>query len=153
MNRQAVASQSGVLLEQLLDELTLRYGCSLPRKRPAVYTLGELAQGLDRKLRTLLRTEHLDEAGNIVGQHALDPLITAAASDSWIRNQVGAHFNPNAAGIPDSAVRKFGENVVALGDALICPHCHQLPRKNKSGSYWECGSGCGRIRLYPLQAA
>ena len=153
LNRQAVASQSGVLLEQLLDELTLRYGCSLPRKRPAVYTLGELAQGLDRKLRPLLRTEHLDEAGNIVGQHALDPLITAAASDSWIRNQVGAHFNPNAAGIPDSAVRKFGENVVALGDALICPHCHQLPRKNKSGSYWECGSGCGRIRLYPLQAA
>lgn len=152
LDRQAVASRSGVLLEQLLDELTLRYGCSLPRKRPAAYTLGELSQGFDRKLRSLLRTEHLDDQATIVTRHDLDPLIVAASSDSWIRNQVGAHFNPNAAGISDSMVRKFGENVVALGDALICVHCHQLPRKNKSGSYWECGGGCGRIRLYPLSA-
>jgi SNF2 family DNA or RNA helicase len=25
-------------------------------------------------------------------------------------------------------------------------------RKNKSGSDWECGGGCGKIRLYSLQA-
>lgn len=152
LDRQAVASKAGVLLEQLLDDLTLRYNCYVPRKRPAEYTLGELSHAFDRKLRPLLRTEQLNLAGDIERSTALDPLLDAATADSWIRNQVGAHFNTNAAGISDAMVRTFGENVVALADAIICSYCHQLARKNKSGSYWECGGGCGKIRLYPLQA-
>lgn len=48
--------------------------------------------------------------------------------------------------------RQFGERVIRLAGALLCPYCHQLPRKNKSGSYWECGGGCGKIRLYLLPA-
>lgn len=152
LDRQAVASKAGVLLEQVLDDLTLRYNCSVPRKRPPQYTLGELSHAFDRRLRPLLRTEQLDRSGDVETSTALDRLLDAASADSWIRNQVGAHFNPNAAGISDAMVRKFGENVVALADAMICSHCHQLARKNKSGSYWECGGGCGKIRLYPLQA-
>jgi energy-coupling factor transporter ATP-binding protein EcfA2 len=152
LDRQAVASRSGMLLEQLLDELTLRFNCSMPRKRPAEYTLGELSQGVDKKLRNLLRTEHLDASGTVTVTHMIYDLITSATPDSWIRNQVGAHFNPNATGISDGMVRQFGERVLALADALTCPHCKQLTRKNKSGSYWECGNGCGKIRLYPLMA-
>lgn len=151
LNRQTVASCAGILLEQLLDELTLRFACALPRKRPAHYTLGELAQGFDKKLGKLLRTEHFDATGNIIGNHELYPLINAATGDTWIRNQVGAHFNSHASGISDNMVRQFGQHVLALADAVLCPHCRQLAKKNKSGSYWECGNGCGKIHLYPLQ--
>jgi len=152
LNRQRVASQAGILLEQLLDELALRYGCPLPRKHPAEYTLGELSQCIDKNLRKLLRTEQLDSAGTLDTSHNLYPLIAVATTDGWIRNQVGAHFNLSAAGIADVSVRQFGTNVLALADAMLCSHCQQLARKNKSGSYWECGGGCGKLRLHPLQA-
>lgn len=152
LDRQQVASRAGILLEQLLDELTMCFHCRLPRKPEKVYTLGELADGLDKKLVKLLRVEQFDQAGNLIADTELFPLISAATADAWIRNQVGAHFNPCAAGISDAMVRKFGENVLTLADVYLCDHCRQLPRKNKSGSYWECGGGCGKIHLHPLVA-
>lgn len=152
LDRQQVASRAGILLEQLLDELTLLFQCRLPRKSVAAYTLGELADGLDKKLVRLLRVEQFDLAGNLLANTELFPLITAATADAWIRNQVGAHFNPCASGISDAMVRKFGENVLAFADVYLCDYCRQLPRKNKAGSYWECGGGCGKIHLHPLLA-
>lgn len=151
LDRQTVAARAGVLLEQLLDELTLRFAARLPRKHAPHYTLGELAGGLDKRLLALLRIEQLDTAGVPGASLALKDLIEVCTQDAWIRNQVGAHFNPNAAGIADSTIRQFGVHVLKLADALLCPRCRQLPRKNKSGSYWECGGGCGKTRLYPLQ--
>lgn len=151
LDRQLVASRAGILLEQLLDNLTLHYRCRLPRQMLPRYTLGELAVGLDKRLCGLLRTEQVNLDGTIKTD-ALFGLLEAATKDTWIRNQVGAHFNPDAAAISDAMVRQFGENVLALADTLLCDHCRQLPRKNKSGSYWECGGGCGKIRLYPLAA-
>lgn len=152
LNRQSVASQAGILLEQLLDEIALRYGCSLPRKHPAEYTLGELSTCIDKNLRKLLRTEHFDATGTLIASYELYPLVTEATKDAWIRNEVGAHFNVNSAGIADTIVRQFGENVLALADAMLCPHCSQLARKDKSGSYWECSGGCGKLRLHPLRS-
>lgn len=152
VDRQLIASRAGILMEQLLDDLTLRYGMKLPRKQTPHYTLGELADGIDKNLRKLLRCEHLDGNGVVAQTFDLFPLIEAATSDAWIRNQVGAHFNLDAAGISDNMIRTFGANVLAFADALLCKHCHQLPNKNKSGSYWECGMGCGKVRLYPLVA-
>lgn len=149
LDRQVVASRAGILLEQMLDDLTLRYGSRLPRKTVPRYTLGELADGFDRKLRNLLRVAQKDKTG-LITETELYPLIAAATNDAWIRNQVGAHFNPDASGIPDTMVKQFAENVLDLADTLLCDHCRQLPRKNKSGSYWECGGGCGRVRLFPL---
>jgi energy-coupling factor transporter ATP-binding protein EcfA2 len=152
LDRQAVASRAGILLEHILDDITLRYGSRLPRKQVSSYTLGELAGGIDKSLRKLFRVDKLDEAGNQSESIFLLALIEKATADGWIRNQVGAHFNPDEEGISDSMVRAFGENVLAIADAILCDHCHQLPTKNKSGSYWECGAGCGKIRLYPLTA-
>ncbi len=152
IDRQLIASKAGILLEQLLDELTLRYGSKLARKQIPRYTLGELADGIDKNLRKFLRIEHLDENGNVVKSIDLFPLLKSTTADAWIRNQVGAHFNPDAAGISDNMVRAFGENVLAVADATLCNHCRQIPKRNKSGSYWECGTGCGKIRLYPLVA-
>jgi len=122
----------------------------LPRKSNPHYTLGELAGGIDKGLGKLLRVEHLDMNGVAAQAIPLAPLIEAATSDSWIRNQVGAHFNTDAAGLSDKMIKTFGVNVLAFADAILCEHCHQLPNKNKSGSYWECGAGCGKVRLYPL---
>jgi energy-coupling factor transporter ATP-binding protein EcfA2 len=150
VDRQLIASRAGILMEQLLDDLTLRYGMKLPRKQTPHYTLGELADGIDKNLRKLLRCEHLDGNGVMAQTFNLFPLIEAATSDAWIRNQVGAHFNLDAAGISDNMIRTFGASVLAFADAILCKQCHQIPCKNKSGSYWECGAGCGKIRLYPL---
>lgn len=152
VERQLIASRAGILLEQLLDDLTLRYGCNLPHKQPARYTLGELAKGIDKNLGKLLRVEHLDENGIVTKAIDLYPLIEAATADTWIRNQVGAHFSPDAAGISDNMVRAFGESVLVFADTILCEYCHQIPKKNKSGSFWECGAGCGKKRLYPLAA-
>jgi energy-coupling factor transporter ATP-binding protein EcfA2 len=152
LDRQAVASKAGILLEQILDDITLRYGSRLPRKQVTSYTLGELTDGIDNKLRKLLRVEQFDETNNLTRTIELLSLIENATADSWIRNQVGAHFNVNEAGISDDMVRTFGENALAIADAILCDHCRQLPTKNKSGSFWECGGRCGRVRLYPLVA-
>jgi hypothetical protein len=150
INRQLIASRAGILLEQLLDDLTIRYSSKLPRKHPPRYTLGELVNGIDSQLRKLMRIEQLDINGNIEKTINFFDLINVATADGWIRNQVGAHFNPDAVGISDAMIQKFGENALAVADAILCKHCLQLPSKNKSGSYFECGSGCGKIRLYPL---
>jgi len=107
LDRQAVASKAGVLLEQLLDGLTLQYGCKLARKRDPAYTLNELANALDGKLLKLLKTEQTDSVGCVSQSTELKPLIEAATEFSWVRNQVGAHFNANAAGIADNMVREL----------------------------------------------
>ena len=151
LDRQAVASRAGVLLEQLLDEVTLKYHCRVPRKKLSDYTLSELGDAIDSKLAKVLFVEQLQADGSW-DSRLIKELVTKCTEYAWIRNQVGAHFNINASGIPDSMICEFGERVLKLADALICPHCHQLPNKNKSGEYWECGSGCGKSRLRPLQA-
>ncbi|MBP8003197.1 MAG: AAA family ATPase [Chloroflexi bacterium] len=151
LDRQAVASKAGVALEKLLDALAVRFACPLPRKIRPEYTLGELSGAFNNKLLKHLRVERLDATGQIISQEPIQPLFAQATQDGWIRNQVGAHFNANASSIPDTLVKQFGQHVLALADALLCPHCHQIPRSKKSGSYWECGGGCGKTRLYPLQ--
>ena len=151
LDRQAAASKAGVLLEQLLDDLTLRYGCKVARKREAAYTLGELANAFDGKLLKLLKTEEIDAAGDVMRSTELKPLIDASTDYSWVRNQVGAHFNVAASGISDNMVREFARRALALADALVCPQCGQLPRKDKSGEYWQCGGTCGVKRLRPLR--
>ena len=124
----------------------------IPRKQQSRYTLGELADGLDKKLRQFLKVEHIDDTEVILREVLLFPLINSATADTWIRNQVGAHFSPDAAGISDNTIQTFGAKVIKFADAIICSHCNQIPSRNKSGSYWECGGGCGRTRLYPLAA-
>lgn len=150
LNRQHVASAAGVLLEHLLDMLTLRYGCSLAHKNPPSYTLGELSSAINGKLLNGLRIEQVDGEG-IIHELPLQPLIEVCTKDSWIRNQVGAHFNVDEATISDNDVRQFAQNAIALADALQCDHCRQLPSNNRNGEYWSCGGSCKQLRLHPLQ--
>jgi hypothetical protein len=142
-NRQAVASQAGILLESLLDYLTKMYQCRLPRKPDPFYTLGELLNGWNTKLRKSLEIEKSN--GNSID---LAPLITAVEEKIWIRNQVGAHFNPPGMDIADNDIKQMGKDTIAFANALICEECGQVPDNKKSGSYWECH--CGKTRLHPL---
>jgi hypothetical protein len=147
LDRVAVASKAGIMLESLLDFITLRYRCLMPRKTEPDYTLAELLNGLDKKLKSLLKIEKYKDDGSKYDIN-LESLLLEINGQTWIRNQVGAHFSITGMDISNEAVRTMGELTVKFAQALICEECGQLPDQNKSGSYWECK--CGKAILHPL---
>lgn len=147
-DRQAVASKAGIVLESMLDFLTLKYRCSVPRNARNEYTLGDLAIGIDQKLsKTLCCAWPIGDGGN-KEDISLKPLIDAATSAHWIRNCVGCHLHALGSEITDGDVRAFAQNVIALADTLICESCGMLPTRRPSGSCWQCI--CGNLELHPL---
>jgi hypothetical protein len=140
-----------VLLESLLDRLTLRYQCRVPRKAEQHYTLGELLGALDTKLKKALQVERPDTSGALQPPVSLQPILDDLAKMGWIRNQVGAHFNTAGMMVPDADVLQFATRTLDLADTLACPVCGAIPDKKKGGSYWVCGGGCGKTRLHPLE--
>ena len=151
MSRDVVASKAGVLLEGLLDWLALRYELRLPRRADPRYTLGDLLGALDSKLRKALRVERMDAAGAVQTTLSLQKQLDDLSAMTWIRNQVGAHHNPDGDAVPDSEVRRWAETTLALADALACPTCGSLPCKLKDGSYCACPGKCGLTHLHPLK--
>ena len=119
----------------------------MPRKTETDYTLAELLNGLDKKLKSSLKIEKYkgDESKNDIN---LAPLLSDIDGQTWIRNQVGAHFSIAGMDISNEDVKTMGELTLKFAQALICEECGQLPDRNKSGSYWECK--CGKARLHPL---
>jgi energy-coupling factor transporter ATP-binding protein EcfA2 len=143
LDRQALASKAGVLLEATLDRITLLYGCRVRRKPSGDHTLGELLDGLESKLRKRLQTGAEPSQGPVNLADALDEL----SSLTWIRSQVGAHFNYKGMEISDKEVIEFGRATLELLDLLICPKCGELPRRH-DGSAWRCG--CKTRWMTPL---
>ena len=146
-DRQVVAAKAGIVLESVLDFLTLKYACALPRNVRGEYALGALADGIDKKLAGVLRVELTDTAGAKQSVE-LKPLIGAATSAQWVRNAVGCHFTALDSQIPDVEVAQFASAVLALADAIICQGCRSMPDKDKTGSNWQCR--CGSVALWPL---
>jgi hypothetical protein len=144
LDRQSVTSKAGVMLEAVLDKITLLYGCRVRRKASGDYTLGDLLDGIDSKLRKLLQSD----AEPIQPTVGLADLLSKLSSMTWIRNRVGAHFNRKGSDVPDKQVKEFGEATLELLDALICPKCGELPRNKHDGSRWHCG--CKTRWLSPL---
>ena len=148
---QSICSKAGVILEALLDFLTLKYGCAVPRRSHGTYTLGDLLPAINKQLLAALKVEILDHAAidsPTVSVVHLKPILDDIANIVTARNVIGAHFNPSAFGLyPDDGIR-FAKHVEQLADALICPE-HGWPTKAKSGSYWQ-NSGDTR-RLHPLR--
>lgn len=147
-NSQVAAATAGVLLERLLDFLTLHYNSKMPRQEMHNYTLGKLLNGINsnRFLLRDLRTESNDGTVSV----SLKGLIDSAAHGDWIRNQVGAHFNSAADDIHHNDVEAFVENVLALADALICTECGELPQTDRV-NFWQCGCRHGP-RLFPYRS-
>jgi hypothetical protein len=147
-DRQAIASKAGIVLESLLDFITLKYRCSVPRNARNEYTLGDLAHGIDSKLSKILCCRAPSKGGATKADIALKPLIDSATSAQWIRNCVGCHLHALGSEISDGDVRVLAQNVIALADSMICESCGMLPTRNTSGSFWQCN--CGSLELHPL---
>jgi ABC-type transport system involved in cytochrome c biogenesis ATPase subunit len=147
-DRQAVASKAGIVLESLLDFLTLKYQCKVPRNARSEYTLGDLATGVDTKLSKELRILKATTSGGSKKETTLKPLIDACISEQWIRNSVGCHFSALGSEVTDDDVRRFSNAVIVLADEMICGSCGMLSTRRPSGSNWQCK--CGELELYPL---
>ncbi|NGZ08215.1 MAG: hypothetical protein CV088_02375 [Nitrospira sp. LK70] len=147
-DRQVAASKAGIILESLLDFLTVKYRCRVPRNTRNEYTLGELAQGIDSKLGKELRSRKPPTNGAAKADLALEPLIETTTGSSWVRNSVGCHFATLGSEVSDADVRSFCTQVLSLADNLICQNCQRLPTRRPSGSHWQCS--CGDLELYPL---
>jgi hypothetical protein len=147
-DRQAVASKAGIVLESLLDFITLKYRCAVPRNVRNEHTLGDLAGSVDPKLSNLLCCRKPSEPGSTKMDVSIKPLIDSATGAQWIRNCVGCHFSALGSEVSDSDIRSFAHGVLTLADTMVCESCGALPTRRPSGSYWQCT--CGELELYPL---
>ncbi len=77
----------------------------------------------------------LENDEGIKTEMELKPLIEKLENMTFIRNQIGSHWNPDGSLLSDSQVKEFAENTIALCEALACNICGNLPNRDKSGSY------------------
>lgn len=154
-DRQIVAGKAGILLENVLDYLTLTYACRVRRRPGQDYTLGELMDGV-AKLSKHLKSERLSknasgayDPGLPVQEVALTPYFEELKKLSFIRNQVGAHFNLSGSDVSDGEIESFAKNTLELALQITCPESGAFPDRKDSGAYHETRSKS--LRLFPFQ--
>jgi len=154
LDRQAVASQAGILLEAVLDRLTLQYRRPVPRSRDGNYTLGDLLASC-KKLFDVLAIEKSVTASSGAGVAApasiktmMQPFFQEAGPLTFIRNQVGCHFNLAGAEVADADIGAFGTATASLVRALACNGCGDIADQ-ENGSHFRCG--CKQTRMTPLK--
>jgi len=135
---QDVCAKAGVILEAVLDFLTLLYRCKVPRQ-DGNYTLGDLLGALNAKLKTAMRVERIEVASDGTTSYitiTIGPLIEELLKmASGARNVFGCHFNDLARHMNDQSGITFAKLVLSLADAIIDQE-HGWPKSDKSGSYW-----------------
>lgn len=149
-DRKGVASDAGILLEAVLDHLTLQYRCGLPRKADGLYTLGELFDGVAKLSKQLVISREITNAAGVAERQEVKvkPLLDELNKMTFIRNQVGSHFNPAGLEISESEVELFGRRTGTLFEVLVCKDCGHLARRRK-GTHFECT--CGKTQMAPLE--
>lgn len=149
---QSVCSKAGVILEALLDYLTQKYACAVPRRHGEAYMLGDLLPAISSKLRDALKVEMrsgiTDPTAPPTDTVALKPILDELSRIAQARNALGAHFKALSFELLDTDGIGFAKKVLELADTLVCPD-HGWPSNSNSGSYWR-NSGDTR-RLHPLQ--
>ena len=147
---QAITGKAGVILEAVLDFLTLKYGCAVPRRLGNAYVLNDLLSSVNGALLTALKAEQFefDSAGaTTVTAVPIKQILDDIKVLAQARNVMGAHFNTLAFELyPDEGIR-FARLVEQLSDALICP-VYGWPTKD-TGSYWK--NGGSTRHLHPLK--
>lgn len=147
-----IVEKAGFVLEAALNFLTLLYECAVPRKPEDRYTIGDLLPAINKKLRQALRVEiyaDSDENGKpIYKSVSLTPILDELTRIAEARNVFGCHFKVISFSLLDSDALGFGEQVLALMEALTDPDAG-WPKSDKSGEYWA-NSGETR-RLHPLR--
>ena len=155
--RQPTASQAGILLESILDGLSLQYRCRVPRTADGNYTLGELlsaTSSLFKKAeihRPSMAPSGLPQNPQQFTSSKPGEYIEMLRDLAFIRNQVGAHFNPLGAEIPDSEVEAFAGLTIRFAEELSCTACGQIPGRDV-GTHYECS--CPSIeatRMFPVE--
>ncbi|MDI1252411.1 hypothetical protein [Thermomonas sp.] len=148
---QSACSKAGVILEAMLNFLTLRYGCAVTRRVGDAYVLSDLLGAVNGKLLAALKVETVEHSvcdSPVVTATELKSILDEIAKIAQARNVMGAHFNAVAFDLYPVDGLKFARLVEQLCDALICPE-HGWPNKDKSGSYWN--NGGDTRRLHPLK--
>jgi len=154
-DRQRISNLAGTVLENVLDFISIKYHCKVPRKPKNEYVLRELLDCISSKLQKVLKVQRFkkDDLGiydytNFLKEQELKPLLDSLKQLSAVRNQVGAHFNFDGSFVSDKDVEDFGNLVYEFTENLVCPEKGNFPERDKSGSYFETASGS--IRLFPL---
>ena len=157
LDRQAVASKAGILLENILDDLALLYECALPRNKQNLFTLGTLLDACKKLFAKHNLTVQINTNWDVKGQPDNWQETNAKTAYEnicrlqFIRNQVGCHFNISGMDIPDCEVRDFGTVTIALVEALICPNCGMLATKNATdGTHLQCSCAKKAVRMTPV---
>jgi hypothetical protein len=152
LDRQGVASLAGVLLEAVLDHLSLLYRCTMPRSATNEYELKALLDGTTKLAKQLVvERDVIGEDGQVkVDRVTIRTFHDAVKATYVIRNQVGAHYNPVGADVPDREVEAYGRLTHQLVSALCCRSCGEIARRNQ-GTHLSCG--CKKHRMTPLQLA
>ena len=159
-DRQDVASRAGILLESIFDTLALQYGCRTRHTRSDDHTLVELSNACSRLFGRLqigksphlvnapLTKEQVREAveENFTITCPLD-IFSKIKDSSFVRNQVGCHYNISGMEISDEEVEEFGDDVLSLAIGITCQNCGTLPGRNR-GTHFGCP--CGLTKLMPL---
>jgi hypothetical protein len=160
-DRQDVASRAGILLESILDTLALQYDCMTRHTRNDDHTLMELSNACSRLFGRLqigkspqlvnapLTKEQVREAveENFTITCPLD-VFSKIKDSSFVRNQVGCHYNISGMEISDEEVEEFGDDVLSLAIGITCQNCGTLPGRNR-GTHFACP--CGLTKLMPLR--
>lgn len=159
-DRQDIASRAGILLESIFDTLALQYGCRTRHTRNDDHTLMELSNGCSGLFRKLQigkshQLAHLPlTVEQIRAAQEEDFTITCPLDtfsgikdSSFVRNQVGCHYNLSGMGISDEEVERFGNDVLSLATAITCQNCGTIPGR-KEGTHFGCP--CGLTKLMPL---
>ena len=149
---QAICSKAGVILEAVLDYLTLKYECAVPRRHGAAYTLGDLLPAIGSKLRDAMKVEIRDGItdANAASTSTIElkPIFDELTRIAQARNAFGAHFKAISFDFLDTDAVGFAKHVLMLVDALTHPE-DGWPSNDKSGSYWR--NSADSRRLHPLK--
>jgi energy-coupling factor transporter ATP-binding protein EcfA2 len=148
---QLICAKAGTVLESLLKFVAVTYGLRLPYRTDGQYTLGELLDAMDGKLRKALRVEIAEPGAGGAGMTfrlvPLEPLLDELKRIAQLRNAVGAHFNELSFDLLDSDALNFGRCVHDLADALTDSQSG-WPQSKASGSHWATKNDSRR--LHPL---
>jgi hypothetical protein len=93
---QSITGKAGIILEAILDFLTLKYGCAVPRNPKNAYVLNELLSAVNGKLLDALTIDLIerDDTGKEIVTHlSIKPILNEIKTIAQVRNVLGAHFN------------------------------------------------------------
>jgi hypothetical protein len=124
----SVAHEAGRLLEEVFSALSWSLPVAVQRKRGDRYTLADLQQPIEKKLRST----------------TLEPAMRRVGARVDLRNLVGSHFNEWAGAASFDEAESFGDAVLALYRTVHCDSCQRWIARVGNDD-WRCR--CGALQV------